>query len=84
MFKELETRPPPRSLTQGLGGLTGRELEISRLVSARQSNKSIAKELGISPRTVTTHLTNIYAKLGVSSRGELVDLVRERGWASGD
>ncbi len=85
MFSELETRPPPRrALTQGLGGMTGRELEISRLVVGRHSNKAIAKELGISPRTVTTHLTNIYGKLDVSSRGELVDLVRERGWVSDD
>ena len=85
MFRESETRPPPKSLTtHGLGGLTGRELEVARLVAARRSNKSIAKELGISPRTVTTHLTNIYGKLGVASRGELVDLVRDRGWTSED
>ncbi len=50
-------------------------------MAKRRSNKAIAKELGISPRTVTTHLTNIYGKLDVGSRGELVDLVRERGWA---
>ena len=83
MFRELETRPPPRSLSQGVGGLTGRELEVARLVASRHSNKAIAKELGVSPRTVTTHLTNIYAKMEVGSRGELVDLVRERGWLSG-
>ena len=81
MFKELEVRPPPRASAAGLGGLTGRELEVSRLVAARRSNKAIAKELRISDRTVTTHLTNIYRKLHVGSRGELVDFVRERGWA---
>jgi len=81
MFKELEVRPPPRASSGGLGGLTGRELEISRLVAARRSNKAIAKELRISDRTVTTHLTNIYRKLEVGSRGELVDFVRERGWS---
>jgi DNA-binding CsgD family transcriptional regulator len=81
MFKELEVRPPPRPSIAGLGGLTGRELEVSRLVAARRSNKAIARELQISDRTVTTHLTNIYRKLQVGSRGELVDFVREHGWS---
>lgn len=82
MFRELEMRPPPKSLSHGVGGLTGREFEVARLVASRHSNKAIAKELGISLRTVTTHLTNIYGKMDVGSRGELVDLVRERGWVS--
>jgi DNA-binding CsgD family transcriptional regulator len=55
-------------------GLTGRELEIVQLIGARRSNKAIAQALGISPRTVTTHLSNIYQKLAISSRGELADL----------
>jgi DNA-binding NarL/FixJ family response regulator len=49
-------------------------------VAGRRSNKAIAKELRISDRTVTTQLTNIYRKLEVGSRGELVDFVREHGW----
>jgi DNA-binding CsgD family transcriptional regulator len=71
------------SYTQLLRFLEGREGEVARLVASRHSNKAIEKELGILPRTVTTHLTSIYGKMDVGSRGELVDLVRERGWWSG-
>jgi DNA-binding CsgD family transcriptional regulator len=62
-----------------VAGLTGRELEIVRLVAARRSNKEIGKALGISARTASTHLSNIFAKLGVASRGELADAARDAG-----
>ena len=77
MFRELDSRPPARAAAEGTAELTGREVEIARLVARRASNKAIAKELGIAPRTVTTHLSNMYRKLGVGSRHELADLVRE-------
>jgi DNA-binding CsgD family transcriptional regulator len=70
-FVELGVRPPPRTGVPGRGVLTGREVEIARLVAEHKSNKSIGKVLGISPRTVSTHLSNIYGKLDVSSRIEL-------------
>jgi DNA-binding CsgD family transcriptional regulator len=63
--------------------LSGREAEIARLVAARKSNKEIAAALDISPRTVGTHLSNIFGKTGVGSRGELTDLVRAGGLAGG-
>ena len=47
------------------------------LVMARKSNKEIAAALGLSVRTVTTHVANIFGKMGVSSRGELADRIRE-------
>ena len=78
-LRELGARPPTRSLTQGVAGLTGRELEIVRLVAARRSNKEIGAALGISARTASTHLSNIFTKLGVESRGELADRAREAG-----
>jgi ATP/maltotriose-dependent transcriptional regulator MalT len=78
-LRELGARPPSRSQTQGIAGLTGRELEIVRLVAARRSNKEIGTALGISARTASTHLSNIFSKLGVDSRGELADLAREAG-----
>ena len=62
-FREIGHRPPPRGVGEGVAGLTGRELEIARLVARRKSNKAIGKELGISPRTVSTHLSNIFQKL---------------------
>ena len=78
-LRELGARPPARSPTTGVGALTGREVDIARLVSERKSNKEIGTALGISARTVSTHLSNIFAKLNVSSRGELADLVRSNG-----
>jgi DNA-binding CsgD family transcriptional regulator len=78
-LRELGARPPARSITQGMAGLTGREVEIVRLVAARRSNKEIGAALGISARTASTHLSNIFTKLGVESRGELADRAREAG-----
>lgn len=77
-LRELGARPPALVAAKGAEGLTGRELEIVRLVVARRSNKEIGTVLGISPRTVSTHLSNIFEKLGVASRGELADFAREQ------
>ena len=52
-------------------GLTARELEIVAAVTAARSNKDIASKLRISEKTVKHHLTNVFDKLGVSSRLEL-------------
>jgi DNA-binding NarL/FixJ family response regulator len=52
----------------GAGGLTPRELEVLRLVAAGETNKAIAADLFVSERTVDRHMSNIFAKLGVSSR----------------
>ncbi len=49
-------------------GLTSRELEVLRLVAAGKSNREIAGELYLSTKTVSRHLSNIFYKLGVSSR----------------
>ena len=50
------------------GGLTGRELEVLRLVAAGATNHAIATRLHLADKTVHRHVSNIYAKLGVSSR----------------
>ena len=76
-LRDLGARPPARVVAEGAGALTGRELEIAQLVAARRSNKQIGAALGISSRTVSTHLSNVFAKLGVTSRGELTDRVRD-------
>ena len=49
-------------------GLTKRELEVLREVAAGRSNKAIARDLALSNRTVERHVSNIFDKLGVSSR----------------
>jgi len=84
MMKELGLRLPSRESGSGkrAAKLTDRESDIARLVAARKSNKEIAVALGISARTVTTHVANIFSKLGVSSRGELADRIREGAGSS--
>ena len=49
-------------------GLTARELEVLRLIAAGKTNKAIAAELVLSERTVDRHVSNIFTKLGLSSR----------------
>ena len=58
-------------------GLTRRELEVLRRISAGRSNKAIAAELVLSVRTVDRHVSNIYAKLGVSSRAAATSFAHE-------
>lgn len=50
------------------GGLTEREIQVLRLVAAGRSNRGIADELVLSEKTVARHISNIFSKLGVSSR----------------
>ena len=57
-----------RTASPDVHGLTGRELEVLRLVAAGRSNREIASALVISEHTVARHLQNIFAKLGLSSR----------------
>ncbi|MYW63696.1 AAA family ATPase [Streptomyces sp. SID8379] len=55
-------------------GLTSRERDVLRLVTAGRSNRQIAEELFISPKTASVHVSNILAKLGVAGRGEAAAL----------
>lgn len=50
------------------GGLTGRELEVLRQVATGKTNRSIAADLFVSEKTVARHVSNIFTKLGLSSR----------------
>jgi DNA-binding NarL/FixJ family response regulator len=60
--------------------LSEREMEVLRLAAKGISNKSIAEQLFLSPRTVQAHLGNIFNKLGVASRTEAVLYGLKRGW----
>ena len=59
----LVSRPAPAT-----GPLTGREVEVLRLVAAGKTNRAIAADLSISEKTVARHLTNIFTKLDLPSR----------------
>jgi len=59
-------------------GLTSREIEIISAIKEGSSNREIASKLAISEETVKRHLSNIYGKLGVSSRLELAVLASEQ------
>lgn len=59
--------------------LTMRELEVLRLVVQGVRNGEIGQRLSISIKTVETHLTSIYGKLGVQSRAEAIALAQKRG-----
>ena len=58
--------------TSGWASLTPTERDVVRLVSEGLANNDIATRLFVSPRTVQTHLTHVYTKLGLSSRVQLV------------
>jgi len=60
-------------------GLTVRECEVLRLVASGGTNKDIAAALGLSDKTIARHLSNIFTKIGVSSRSAATAFAFERG-----
>ncbi|MEV7811424.1 AAA family ATPase [Streptomyces flaveolus] len=60
---------------RGVATLTPQELEIARLAASGLSNKQIAERLYVSPRTVSTHLYQIFPKLGITRRAALRDAI---------
>lgn len=61
-------------------GLTAREREVCRLVFDGCRTGEVARRLGLSTHTVKHHLSSIYFKVGVSGRGELVELLSSIRW----
>ena len=66
--KRVQRQGRRRRQRRGVGALTDREMELSRLVATGKTNRQIAAELYISEKTVQNHLSSIFTKLGVSSR----------------
>lgn len=72
-FEGLGATPALEAMSGGSarpGGLTAREAEILKLLATGKTNKAIAEELVISQKTVARHLSNIFTKLGLSTRAE--------------
>ncbi len=69
----------PGSQASVLRGLTAREHEVLRLLAAGRSNREIATELFIAPKTASVHVSNILAKLGAASRTEAAAIAYAEG-----
>jgi DNA-binding NarL/FixJ family response regulator len=65
-------------------GISSREMQVVTHVVAGYTNKDLAGKLGISLQTAKHHLTNIFDKLGVSNRLELVLFAIDHGWINKD
>jgi DNA-binding NarL/FixJ family response regulator/tetratricopeptide (TPR) repeat protein len=65
--------------TSGSSALTSRETEVLRLLAEGRTNRQLARELYISEKTVSVHVSNILAKLGVRSRTEAAAVARRDG-----
>ena len=66
-----------------LAALTSRELEVASMAAAGLTNRQVGQRLGMSPRTVGSHLYRAYSKLAVSSRAALRDALSESSGAEG-
>jgi LuxR family maltose regulon positive regulatory protein len=75
--------PPPSRAAGAAPGLieplTGRELEVLRLIAAGKSNQRIARELVVALDTVKKHVTHVLGKLGADNRTEAVARARDLG-----
>ncbi|MEU5883543.1 AAA family ATPase [Spirillospora sp. NPDC047279] len=73
----------PAGAPAAFGALTGREREVLKLVAEGRNNREIAAELFISPKTASVHVSNILAKLGVTSRTQAAAVAHREGLAGG-
>jgi DNA-binding CsgD family transcriptional regulator/tetratricopeptide (TPR) repeat protein len=68
-----------RTLKAAFGGLTERERAVAALIAQGRSNREIAEALVVSERTITTHISNIFTKLGFTSRAQVARWAGETG-----
>ncbi|MBF5000781.1 LuxR family transcriptional regulator [Nocardia sp. BSTN01] len=73
----------PRRVQQ-VAGLTAREIEVLQLLVRGRSNKQIAAQLSITPRTAGTHIEHIYTKIGVTTRGAAAMFAMRHGLVGAD
>lgn len=75
VLQGIVAQPAAPDLTDPLASLTIRERQIARLAATGLTSRDIAAELSVSPRTVDTHLSRIYRKLGITTRAALASRV---------
>ena len=78
---KLTPRPPPAVFVRNDAavrslGISPREMEIIEALASGQSNKELARRLGISPNTVKTHVARVYEKLDVQKRVQAIEKAR--------
>lgn len=76
--RKLGVRVPSASRGGGAHGLTRRELDVVKLVGEGYTNQQIATSLHVSIRTVESHLSHVFAKLGVATRTGILKAINER------
>jgi DNA-binding NarL/FixJ family response regulator len=77
-FTDLPSEGPPAGFDPELEQLSPREHEVLRLIARGYTYKEIAKELGISPKTVESHVSSVLRKLQLSTRHQLTRWATER------
>lgn len=80
LFRSLITGAGEEQTARSEHPLTDREMEVLLLAAKGQSNREIATNLDVSPRTIQTHLGNIFEKLSVASRTQAVITGLRNGW----
>lgn len=65
--------------SSAVGRLTAREVEVLGIVATGATNRAVAARLGISEKTVARHVSNLFAKLGVSSRSAATSFAYRHG-----
>ena len=68
-----------RTAKKAFGGLTEREREVAALIAQGKSNREIADTLVVGVRTVEAHISNIFSKLGYTSRAQIASWATEKG-----
>ncbi|MET0896257.1 MAG: LuxR C-terminal-related transcriptional regulator [Acidimicrobiia bacterium] len=87
LFEHIGAQLDARQVTDGArvphpDGLTDREIEVLRLVATGKTNSEIASDLYLSVKTVSRHLSNIFTKIGVSSRSSATAYAFEHGFVA--